>query len=298
MNDDLIHAFLSIVNNGSISAAADAEFTTQSRMSKKLKQLEEETGVPLLVRGRGVHGIELTSYGKEFLVLAERQEELNREMMEIHRKPEIHEISIGAVDLINCWTLREFYQKLLKEKKDLRLDIHTRHSREIYGMIESHAIDLGYVAQLLPARDVIVTPLYQEPMLILCTKGSYPKGPVSPQQLDPEKEIYANWSDSFAIWHDQIWPGKRYHMHVGTSGMLPDYLNEPGRWALAPVSTVRGTIVHADFDYHMLTIDTPKRTFYQLEQKNPSPSRMKTIEVFKKELLDDLKKDPNLEMLV
>lgn len=297
MNDDLIHAFLSIVNHGSISSAAEAEFTTQGRMSKKLKQLEEETGVPLIVRGRGIHGIELTSYGKEFLVLAERQEELNREMHEIRKLPEIQEISICAVDLVNCWTLKEFYQKLLKEQSNLRLDIHTRHSGEIYGMMEAHQADLGYAAMLQPARDVIVTPLYQEPMLVLCAKGSYPKGPVSPQQLDPDREIYAKWSEPFAIWHDQYWPGKRYHMHVGTSGMLPDYLNEKGRWALAPVSTVRGTIVHMDFDYHLLTIDTPKRTFYQLEQKNPRQSRVKTINTFKKDLLAYLRQDPNLEML-
>lgn len=50
------------------------------------------------------------------------------------------------------------------------------NSREIYSMMEAHGIDLGYAAQLQPARDLIITPLCQEPMLILCTKGSYAKG--------------------------------------------------------------------------------------------------------------------------
>ena len=42
-----MEAFLSILRNGSITAAADALFITQPALSRKLKSLEQELGVRL-----------------------------------------------------------------------------------------------------------------------------------------------------------------------------------------------------------------------------------------------------------
>lgn len=128
--------------------------------------MEEKVGTELIVRKKGQRSVELTPRGHQFLILARQQEVLNKEMIGIAKAPEIHELSIGAVDLLNCWTLREFYQGLLKDVKNLRLDIHTRHSNEMYAQMESHAFDLAYAASLRQAKNLIITPLYQEPMLI------------------------------------------------------------------------------------------------------------------------------------
>ena len=53
MNKDNLHIFLTIVQYGSISSAAKKLFTSQSNLSAKLQNLEEEVGHPLLIRGRG-----------------------------------------------------------------------------------------------------------------------------------------------------------------------------------------------------------------------------------------------------
>ena len=45
-----MEAFLSILRNGSITAAADALFITQPALSRKLKSLEQELGVRLFER--------------------------------------------------------------------------------------------------------------------------------------------------------------------------------------------------------------------------------------------------------
>ncbi|MEL0613035.1 LysR substrate-binding domain-containing protein [Marinomonas arenicola] len=63
-----IEAFLAIVQNGSIRAAARHLNLSQPAVSKALKALEEEVGAPLLMRGS--KGIELTTFGQAFLIRA------------------------------------------------------------------------------------------------------------------------------------------------------------------------------------------------------------------------------------
>lgn len=59
-----IEAFVATVEGGSIHAAARDMGLSQPAISKTLKALEEELGVPLLTRG--TRGVYLTDYGKRF----------------------------------------------------------------------------------------------------------------------------------------------------------------------------------------------------------------------------------------
>lgn len=276
-----IEAFCSVVDYGSITKASDALYVSQSAVSKRIKSLEEELGVQLIVRKSGLRKIELTGQGEEFLILARQWQALCKEFKEIHDVSEIHEISIGAVEMLNCFSFSGLYNKILKEEKDIRLDIHTRHSREIYGMMEAHQLDIGFASLLLPSKRLEITELFSEPMYIVMYPGSHLHNVIDASQLDPEKEIYARWSNEFEIWHDKLWPGKQYRMHVGTSSMIPYYLTEPGQWAICPVSSVKGIMSRLGFDALELSENPPRRTFYLLEHKRPRESRIPTIERFK-----------------
>ena len=47
-----LETIVAIADEGSFTAAADALNTVQSNVSDQVRQLEQELGVPLLVRGR------------------------------------------------------------------------------------------------------------------------------------------------------------------------------------------------------------------------------------------------------
>ena len=66
-----VEAFLAILRNGSITAAAEALFITQPALSRKLKSLEQELGVRLFEREQGRHYLTLTAKWQEFAPLAE-----------------------------------------------------------------------------------------------------------------------------------------------------------------------------------------------------------------------------------
>ncbi|MCO5327909.1 MAG: LysR family transcriptional regulator [Solirubrobacterales bacterium] len=67
MSVDLRHlrAFVVVVEERSISRAAPRLFITQPALSRQIKQLEDEVGQPLLVRGP--HGVEPTEVGRELI---------------------------------------------------------------------------------------------------------------------------------------------------------------------------------------------------------------------------------------
>ena len=58
--------FIAVAEEGSLTLAAEKRLhTAQPSLSRQIRDLEYEVGVPLLARS--VHGVELTSAGKAFL---------------------------------------------------------------------------------------------------------------------------------------------------------------------------------------------------------------------------------------
>ena len=83
MNLETLHTLVSIVDRGSLSAAARAKKISQPAVTKQLQRMEAEIGLPLLVRGAR-RRLELTPAGEQVLAFARetlaRFETLEREL--------------------------------------------------------------------------------------------------------------------------------------------------------------------------------------------------------------------------
>ena len=66
MNIVNVETFLSVVRNQSISLAAQELYISQPTVSARLRQLEEDLGITLIHRRKGVRSIELTPEGVKF----------------------------------------------------------------------------------------------------------------------------------------------------------------------------------------------------------------------------------------
>ncbi|MBO6046913.1 MAG: LysR family transcriptional regulator [Erysipelotrichaceae bacterium] len=297
MTQEMINTFLNVYKYGNMTSAAANTFTTQSNMSKQIKLLEEELGVTLLIRKKGHASITLTPHGEAFLKLAQDYQSLMKEFEQIKNINDLTDISIGALDRMNTFTLVNYYRYALKAHPQIRLDTHTRHTREIYALMESNQLDLGFVTAFLPVNNVKITPLFEEDMCVVTSKDTDLGEIISPDELDPSLEIYSRWSDEFEIWHEQYWPGRDYRMHLGTASMAPDYLSEKGRWTIMPVGTLQTLLSSYELSFHHLNVDTPKTTVYLLESKNPHPNRIDLINTIKQEMIDYLQTNTLLRML-
>lgn len=283
-----IQAFISVVQYGNITNAANAIFTTQSHLSKQIRSLEEEVGTQLIIRSKGHAEISLTPQGKEFLRIARKWESIMDDFYQVRYTTSVTEVSIGALERFNSFTLRDFYRDILKNHKDIRIDSHTRHSHEIYAMMENQQLDLGLVSLMYPVNNIRIKFLFSETMYVIRSPGGNLPPIVKPSDLDPELEIYSRWSDDFEVWHDQMWPGRKYRLYVGTCTMTPFYLDEPGRWAIVPVSALHSMKETCDFTVHRLAEPYLAHKVYLLEQKTPSQSRKKAIAQIKDSLIQYL----------
>lgn len=104
MNIRQLESFLTIVQLGSFAAAAERLHLTQSTISARIQELEEDLGVELF--HRAPRQIQLTMKGRELVVYAERALALFAEIRaEIGAKKSVSGIlRIGVVELIaNTW---------------------------------------------------------------------------------------------------------------------------------------------------------------------------------------------------
>lgn len=279
-----IEAFLTVVECGSITMAAQYLFITQGAVSQRIKQLESELGFCLMNRGKGHRSITLTVQGEEFIPIAQQWVALWKNTQQLKFKNAKYRLSIGSVDLVNNVTLLPLYKKHLQSHPEIKLKIATHHSNEIYNLLENRDIDMGFVFSQIHYPNIISTPIYREQMYLICHKDSEYIENIAPQDLLPQKEIYLRWGADYEIWHDQHWRNGQSFVVVNTGSMLPQYLDEPNYWAIAPMSLVAFLKEKYPIKYHRLSIMPPPRICYQLTHRYPKNSSIDAIELFKEEI--------------
>ena len=130
MNFHDIQAFLAIVKYGTISKAADELYISQTAVTRRLKTLEDELGIPLLDRGRGIKESTLTPSGRDFLSIAQRWNAVWEETQRFKSLGERLSLSIGSVQILNDYVFPALYSRLLTHSPGMNLYIHTEHAIE------------------------------------------------------------------------------------------------------------------------------------------------------------------------
>jgi len=105
-----LQALVGAVEHGSIRAAARAMHLTQAALTKSLRQLEDDAGVPLLVRGS--RGVLLTEAGQRLHARAQlvtRQIALARDELRQTRGDEDGEVRAGLTPYLMLTVLGDTF---------------------------------------------------------------------------------------------------------------------------------------------------------------------------------------------
>lgn len=299
MNMTNIQTFLRVVYSCSLTQAANELFVSQPTVTARLQQLEDEVGAVLIHRGKGVRAVELTPRGKAFLPLAERWAALELETGQFLAQQVRLPLTIACLDSINLYVLSPLFRELTRANPELRLNLRTHESYEIYSLVEAHEVDLGFAYMLSHYTNVVTEPLFAESMVLIGSAASnWPEGPLSPQQLDPADEIYVSWSQELDLWHKHWWnPQIPSLVQVDVAAMVPPYLDHPGSWAICPVSVAR-SFRQAGVPMVPLTLNQPipKRTCYMLSSRTHGTTEPTAAALFRNALTAFLEKADWLEV--
>lgn len=269
MNFDYIMAFLTVVDKGTISAAAEELFLTQSTVSTRIKLLEKELGIPLLERQQGKRTIALTKYGREFVPIAEKIKFLYGKSYQLKQTMLYDSLSIDCVDNVLNYTLMPYFKKALEEMPSLDLTLRTFHSSEIYERILEFKADMGIIWRPRVFKSVLSKPLYRENMVLICkSHAPYYEG-IHPQALDRRQEIHIDWHPDYEKWYNEHFDVlKKPYITVNTGSAIGEYLSDEHKWAIVPVSIAKALSSTRDYTYYSLPPNTPKNICYYVHRRD------------------------------
>lgn len=284
MNLAEIETFLMIVKTKNITKTSENLFLSQPTVSHRLKALENELEMQLITRKKGYKMIELTVKGEEFVPIAERWMALWKEMQMLQNGEEKMYLSVGSTDTLSTTILAPFYNKILTEVPNMDLRLRTHQSYEIYGLLEKHEIDIGYVYHHLHFKNIVSEPILEEEMYLVQGEniGDDLKN-VPLQELDPSKEIFFSWETNYQIWHDQwIESTNRPRIQIDSFGLILNLLENEDMWMIAPASVIRILAKYRKIHVSRVNneVQPPKRITYEVRHKNPNKATLKAVKKF------------------
>lgn len=141
-----MHYFLAVVREGTISAAAESLHVAQPSLSRQMKELEEELGASLFVRGN--RRITLTEEG---MVLRKRAEEMVR-LMQMTEEEIIQirnhvsgSVRIGAGESYSFHYLSRTAASIAEEHPDIRFHITSGDTQDLMDELNNGLIDFAVI---------------------------------------------------------------------------------------------------------------------------------------------------------
>ena len=140
--------FLTVATEGNITRAADILHVTQPTLSRQLKELEDEMGTALLIRGK--RSVTLTDEGFLFRQQAETIVELADKLEHTFTdKKDIicGTVRIGATEAVGGRTLAVCMNEFREKYPGVQFELYNGMADNIKEMIEHGLLDLGLVME-------------------------------------------------------------------------------------------------------------------------------------------------------
>ena len=187
----LAKSFLNVAEIGSISEAANRLNITQSALSRRIQQYEDQLGAKLIARSR--KGIELTEIGKLAIHECEKIINIHEKLVEsisLQQGLENGIVRIGggatAVSHILPSTIAIFQKKYPK----ILFQLKEAGSAEVAKDVNNGHIELGIVTLPLNEKDLVIEHTLIDDIVLICRKG---------HPLTKYKEISVNDLENFSF---------------------------------------------------------------------------------------------------
>lgn len=159
-----LRSFVTVVELGSFTRAAERLYTSQPTISAHIRALEEELHERLFLRT--TKSLEITKRGKELYDYAVHILTLQDKLTASWAQDE-KTVRIGASTIPSAYILPEVLPQFRARHADSRFVIHQSDSRGVLGGLFSGQFDLGLVGMKAPEENVVFTPFYIDEMVLI-----------------------------------------------------------------------------------------------------------------------------------
>lgn len=157
--------FKTIVEQGTISKAAEVLHMAQPPLSMQLKQLEEELGTQLLKRGH--RKVELTNEGKLLYKRSLQMIDLHELIYHEIKDSQKEVLRIGMTSSNHAFIQQDKINDYFHQHQNITIRIHEGTTYEMIDLLLSHSIDIAIVRTPFDETQVKAYHLTNEPMVII-----------------------------------------------------------------------------------------------------------------------------------
>ena len=187
MNLQQLRYLCAVVDHGlNVSVAADALFTSQPGISKQIRQLEDELGVPIFIR-QGKRLAALTAGGEVIVATARRAlQELNnlKRVGAEFKSEDTGALAIATTHTQARYVLPPVLKRFAERYPNVRLLLHQGNPAQVAEQTERADVDVGIATEALADYPGLVSlPCYTWNRCVLVPKG-HPLGKVRPLTLE------------------------------------------------------------------------------------------------------------------
>ncbi len=223
MDTENLRTFIALSDIKNFSRTAEELFISQSTVSNRIHDLEEEAGVKLLVRDR--HTVSLTEEGRTFLEYAKRIVDMEDACRRAVTGKDVR-IRIGATNALYESVLKD--RLLEKVAQGAMFSVTLGHSAGLVEMLGDGLLDAAYVYQPYRKSGFVCEECLEDELVLLCRAdiNSYADG-ITLKELETIPCAVCNFAlQDIGVYLREIYPqGYIFPFEIDNSSKVKDYLD-------------------------------------------------------------------------
>ena len=302
MNLQQLITFTTVINEGSMTAAAERLFLTQPAVSQQIRNLEEEMGVELLVRGvrqakTTLQGQILFDYAKRIISLTQQAEVAIQTIgAEISGS-----LRIGTINSLGLYLISPVVGLFLKHNSKLTIGLNYARGEEIIEEFNKGNLDVAILPNTETEFGTALTNADKRLLLKdevwLCASGKEPGLPQKISVEDLNQKPMVTLTNTYPNFESKVKQAmsstKTPYSPVFEStnvGTLKRVVESGLGWGFLPAHSIRKQVRMG----RMSTVDVSDMrydadVYYYWQKNHPN----KTVEVFYKAIEQQIKSTPN-----
>lgn len=169
MHVETLKVFCDVARLRSFSQAAQANDVTQSAASQAVRHLERRLGVQLI--DRSTRPLQMTTLGKAYYEgckgLVEQYLELEASIRSASSELALT-VQVAAIYSVGLSDMGHHLERFRALHPEAKVHVDYLHPDQVYERVRDGTADLGLVSFPRAARDLVVLPWREEPMVLAC----------------------------------------------------------------------------------------------------------------------------------
>ena len=167
-----LRAFVALAQTASFTEAAASLFVTQSALSGLIRELESALGVQVVQRS--TRKVSLSEAGREFYPLAQKiLQDLDGALdtMADIKALKRGVVRLAAPQLLSCSVLPDVMAGFAQEHPEIEVRLADCMVETVQTKVRSGEVDFGVGPERESTADVVATPLFQMPFVVVFPRG-------------------------------------------------------------------------------------------------------------------------------